>query len=128
MSPEVLLAIALCLLGVTSCSEQKGSITTASILEGNLVAAPAGGSVTTLWVDGQRSQIIRDQYGVPHIFARTNRGVFVAYGYAIAQDRLWQLETYRRPGRRTLAEILRGASVPADQFATLPRYPHSGLP
>ncbi len=127
MRVGVLFALTLCLLGVTRCSEQKGSITTASILDGNLVAAPAGGSVTTLWVDGQRSQIIRDQYGVPHIFARTNRGVFVADGYAVAQDRLWQLETYRRTGRGTLAEILGFAYVPADQFARLLGYRESEL-
>ncbi len=122
-----LFALTLCLIGVTACSEQKGPSSAASILEGNLVAAPTGGSVTTLWVDGQRSQIIRDQYGVPHIFARTNRGVFVAYGYAIAQDRLWQLETYRRTGRGTLAEILGATYVPADQFARLLGYRDSEL-
>src|SRR5262252_5169760 len=121
------LALELCLIGVAGCGEQKSPVRADSILEYGLVSDPAGGSVTTLWVDGQRSVIIRDEFGVPHIFARTNRGVFVAYGYAVAQDRLWQLETYRRTGRGTLAEILGEGYLPADQFSRLLGYRDSEL-
>lgn len=46
---------------------------------------------TTFDVNGDQVSICRDEFGVPHIFAETNRGLFVGYGYAVAQDRLWQL-------------------------------------
>ena len=45
---------------------------------------------TTLHVDGEQVRIYRDQFGVPHIFAETNRGLFEAYGFTVAEDRLWQ--------------------------------------
>jgi len=67
-------------------------------------AAYAGWS--SLDVAGESVDIYRDDYGRPHIFATTNRGLFTAYGYALAEDRLWQLELNRRVARGRLAEIL----------------------
>lgn len=81
-----------------------------------------GGSVTVLDVDGAPAKIVRDEFGIPHIFAPTNRAVFVAYGFAVANDRLWQLETFRRSGRGTLAEILGPTFLPADRFSRLLGY------
>jgi acyl-homoserine lactone acylase PvdQ len=72
---------------------------------------------TTLHVDGEQVRIYRDEHGVPHIFAETNRALFVAYGHAVAEDRLWQLELFRRAARGRLAEILGPASVAADRNA-----------
>ena len=50
-------------------------------------------------------KIIRDDYGVPHIFARTKEGLGFGCGYITAQDRLWQAEVYRRNAFGNLAEI-----------------------
>lgn len=36
--------------------------------------------------------IIRDEYGVPHVFASTSESLWYGVGYAQAQDRLWQAE------------------------------------
>ncbi|MFX1433523.1 MAG: penicillin acylase family protein, partial [Promethearchaeota archaeon] len=41
-----------------------------------------------------RITIIRDNYGVPHVFARTKEGLGFGCGYITAQDRLWQAELY----------------------------------
>ncbi|MFW9969094.1 MAG: penicillin acylase family protein [Candidatus Odinarchaeota archaeon] len=49
--------------------------------------------------------IIRDNYGVPHIFANTKEGLAFGCGYAMAQDRLWQADVYRRAASGRLAEI-----------------------
>ena len=51
-------------------------------------------------------EILRDQWGVPHIFAKTDSDLFFGYGYATAQDRLWQLDYYRRKAMGRLSEIL----------------------
>src|SRR5262249_37284711 len=82
---------------------------------GDSVAADGG--FTTLDVDRDHVRIYRDDFGVPHIFAETNRGLFVAYGYAVAQDRLWQLELFRRAARGRLAEIFGPGSLAADRNA-----------
>jgi len=70
-------------------------------------------STTTLNVDGDEVEISRDNFGVPHIFADTDRGLFVGFGYAVAEDRLWQLEANRRAARGQLAEILGSDFLPA---------------
>ena len=51
----------------------------------------------------------RDAQGVWYINGPEDAGlfdIFEAMGYAVAVDRLWQAETFRRTGRGTLAEIL----------------------
>lgn len=72
---------------------------------------------STLDANGEQVAIYRDEFGVPHIFAETNRDLFEAYGYTVAQDRLWQLELNRRARQGRLAEILGPASLPADRNA-----------
>ena len=50
--------------------------------------------------------IVRDGYGVPHIYAQNESDLFFAQGYVHAQDRFWQMDLNRRRGRGTLAEVL----------------------
>jgi len=54
--------------------------------------------------DGIR--IVRDEYGTPHIYADGIYGLYYGYGYAIAQDRLFQMEMARRSTQGTVAEVL----------------------
>ncbi len=82
---------------------------------------------TTLDVDGEQVQIYRDEFGVPHIFAETNRGLFEAYGYTVAEDRLWQLELNRRAREGRLAEILGAGSLAADRNARTLGHPDAEL-
>ena len=82
---------------------------------------------TTLNVNGEAVKIYRDDFGTPHIFAETNRGLFEAYGYTVAQDRLWQLELNRRAARGRLAEILGPSTVNADRAARVVGYTDAEL-
>jgi len=50
--------------------------------------------------------VLRDAHGVPHIAAANQDDLFVAQGYVTAQDRLWQMDTYRRNSNGELAEVL----------------------
>lgn len=53
--------------------------------------------VTTLTApDGSTIVIYRDNYGVPHIRAANESALFFGQGYAAAEDRLFQMETFRR--------------------------------
>lgn len=72
---------------------------------------------TSLKVGDEEVLIYRDEFGVPHIFADTNRGLFEAYGYVVAQDRLWQMELSRRAARGRLSEILGTATLDSDRYA-----------
>lgn len=62
------------------------------------------------------ARILRDANGVPHIFADDNYALFYAYGYAVAQDRLWQLDLFRRTARGTLAKVLGPTALASDRL------------
>ncbi len=61
-------------------------------------------------------EIVRDVYGVPHLYATTHEDAYFALGFAHAQDRLWQMEMSRRIGAGRLAEILGPAALDTDRF------------
>lgn len=59
--------------------------------------------------------IKRDAYGVPLIQASTQAEAFYLAGYAVAQDRLWQMETSRRVARGRMAEVFGPTYVASDK-------------
>lgn len=61
--------------------------------------------------------VVRDDWGVPHIRAKNAHDAYFAYGFTVAQDRLFQLEILRRLGRGELADILGPAAIPTDKVA-----------
>jgi len=61
-------------------------------------------------------EVIRDRYGVPHIYAQNEDDLFFAQGYVHAQDRLWQMEFNRRIGSGRLSEIFGEIAIEADHF------------
>ena len=50
-------------------------------------------------------EILRDRWGISHIYARNEHDLFLAQGYSAARDRLFQLELWRRRATGTLAEL-----------------------
>lgn len=67
-------------------------------------------------------EILRDKWGVPHIYAKNSEDLFFAQGWITAKDRLFQLDLWRRIGSGHLAEVLGPAAVPRDRIARLVRY------
>lgn len=61
--------------------------------------------------------VIRDDWGVPHIRATNAHDAFFAYGFTVAQDRLFQLEVLRRLGRGELSVILGPPAIPTDKIS-----------
>lgn len=98
-------------------------ITAAGLTLGSVLAAAGDLPRTTrLEVEGERVEIVRDAFGVPHVFAATLRGLFYGNGYAIAQDRLYQMERYRRDARGSLAELEGTQAVSRDRETRLLGY------
>ena len=50
-------------------------------------------------------EILRDDYGVPHVYSDTKEGLAFGMGYAIAEDRLWQIDLLRRQTTGRLSEF-----------------------
>jgi penicillin amidase len=67
-------------------------------------------------------EIIRDRWGVPHIYAATVDDLFFAQGFVAAQDRLWQMELWRRTAEGRLAEVAGPDYVDRDTLARLLQY------
>src|SRR5918996_1846480 len=61
-------------------------------------------------------EIRRDRWGVPHIRARTRRDLWLAQGLCHGQDRLWQLDLYRRMASGRLSEIAGREGLRADRL------------
>jgi penicillin amidase len=67
----------------------------------------------------ERAEVLRDSYGVPHVYAETAHDLFYLQGYVTAQDRLFQMDLYRRAGAGRLAEVLGEPALDSDtQFRT----------
>jgi penicillin amidase len=67
-------------------------------------------------------EIIRDRWGVPHIYARNVDDLFFAQGFVMGQDRLWQMEMWRRQREGRLSEILGPETIERDRQARLLMY------
>jgi penicillin amidase len=58
--------------------------------------------------------VIRDSFAIPHIYAENEHDLYTAVGYAMAQDRLWQMDLLRRVTQGRLSEIFGSDLVEAD--------------
>ncbi|MGI9629007.1 MAG: penicillin acylase family protein [Longimicrobiales bacterium] len=64
-------------------------------------------------------EVIRDEWGIPHIYAGNDEDLFFAQGYVMAQDRLWQMEMWRRWHEGRLAEIFGPEALDYDRRTRL---------
>lgn len=67
-------------------------------------------------------EILRDRWGVPHIYAANAADLFFAQGYTAARDRLWQIDLWRRIGSGKLAEALGPQAIERDRLARAVRF------
>ena len=52
------------------------------------------------------ARVLRDGFGIPHIYADNFRKAGFALGYVSAEDRMFQMDVFRRAARGDLAEVL----------------------
>ncbi len=57
-----------------------------------------------------------DENGVPHIFAQNDHDLYVAQGYVVARDRLWQMEFYTLVASGRLSEVVGEAALEYDRY------------
>ncbi|OLP19631.1 penicillin acylase family protein [Leptolyngbya sp. 'hensonii'] len=60
--------------------------------------------------------VLRDRWGVPHLYARNTHDLFLAQGYVQAQDRFWQMDFWRHAGAGRLSELFGQSQLATDQF------------
>ncbi len=93
-------------------------------ITGSLLALFAYGYLSQPQLKGQVAlpgvsapvDIVRDQEGIPHIYAQSEQDAWYGLGFVHAQDRLWQMEMNRRLPAGRLAEILGPGAAGTDRF------------
>jgi penicillin amidase len=91
------------------------SIGMVGIFGGLCSEAQGQANLTLTASDSTQVAIHRDSFGVPHIVAETEVGVFFGQGFVAAQDRLYQMEINRRTAEGRMAEWIPGM-VTADSI------------
>ena len=99
------------------------------VVGGALFGAPALGGQAAVRSDTVRLpgllrpvEVLRDRWGIPHIYARNEHDLFFAQGYSAARDRAFQFEMWRRQATGTMAEVMGPREIARDHGARLFRY------
>jgi penicillin amidase len=80
------------------------------------VTVPAGPQELHLRGLRGRVTVRRDERGIPYIDAGNQTDLYIAQGYVVASDRLWQMDLLRRTARGELSEILGPAALERDKL------------
>lgn len=121
---STLFALSCLLLSLVGCVREPGTdLKTESALRGEAkyrLSQISG----QLGVTGLRKSVtvLRDKWGIPHIYAENTEDLFFAQGFVAAQDRLYQIDIWRRTGRGELSEVFGENYVDRDRMARLMRY------
>jgi penicillin amidase len=67
-------------------------------------------------------EVIRDRHGIPHVYARNLEDLFFAQGFVVAQDRLWQMEVWRRWSEGRMAELIGEEGFAHDRLVRMLQY------
>lgn len=67
----------------------------------------------------QAVEILKDKWGISHIYAETEHDLFFAQGYSAARDRLFQFEIWRAQATGTTAEIFGPRMIDRDHGTRL---------
>src|SRR2546425_869611 len=59
-------------------------------------------------------EVVRDRWGINHIYAKNEADLFFTQGYTAARDRLFQFELWRRQATGTVAEVLGAKELKRD--------------
>src|SRR5690349_6634872 len=102
------LAIALAMLAAASASAEPGPGVRREAAAVAGLRAPA--------------EIVVDNWGVPHIYAASERDAFFLQGWNAARDRLWQIDLWRKRGLGLLSKSFGASYVAQDRAARLLLY------
>src|SRR4051794_31683649 len=72
---------------------------------GSMRAAPADQTIRVAGL-AESVEVVRDRWGINHIYASNEADLFFTQGYTAVRDRLFQFELWRRQATGTVAEIL----------------------
>ncbi len=90
-----------------------GAILISSLRKSGLPELNGEKSVSGLTAD---AKVIRDERGVPHIYASDAHDLYFLTGYVTAQERLWQMDMVRHATQGRLSELFKRDMTSTDYF------------
>jgi len=105
------------LLAIAACRREPAA---APALSAAIEPPPSG----TVVVDrlSEPVTVIRDAAGIPHITAANEDDLFFAQGFVQAQDRLFQMDLWRRSVQGRLSEVLGANFIERDAMTRRVQY------
>jgi len=67
-------------------------------------------------LSGENVTVLRDRFGVPHIYASDYKDLFFAYGYVQSQDRFFEMTLLKLVGWGRLSEVIGSLGVDIDKY------------
>jgi penicillin G amidase len=119
---RITIAVLICILfSISLRPAHTGAQETSGAVQKQMQSSTVQG---TLKLSGLRQpvHVLRDRWGVAHIYAQNQHDLFFAQGFVAAQDRLFQMELWKLSGQGRLAEILGSSALFRDLNARLLRY------
>src|SRR5882724_7783141 len=104
-------------LGAVTATAQTASLTDRA----KAAVSAIQGTITASGLQ-KPAKVLRDRWGVAHIYAKNQHDLFFTQGYVVAQDRLFQMELWKRTGQGRLSEVLGLEALGRDRYARLLRY------
>ncbi|USG66865.1 penicillin acylase family protein [Brevibacillus ruminantium] len=79
-----------------------------AVLAGTALLTALSGLSLSAFAEGAKRhvEILRDTYGVPHVYANDRFGLYYGYGFALGQDRLFEMEMAKRTFSGRVSEVL----------------------
>jgi penicillin amidase len=121
LSPVCLLVFAFAASADPPANLLKGDSPEQLLVKSKQVLAKLDGDITLSGLQ-EPVEVIRDRWGIAHIYAKNQADLFFAQGFVAAQDRLFQIDLWRRQGAGEMAEVFGPDYFAVDRFARLMKY------
>jgi penicillin amidase len=115
------LAVLILVLAIPLTAVQSADTPEEILKQARAVLAQLDGPITLPGLK-EPVEVLRDRWGVPHIYAKNADDLFFAQGFVVAQDRLFQIDLWRRTAVGETAEIAGKKALEGDRFARLLKY------
>src|SRR5262245_3234659 len=93
------------LLATLACSAQVAETPETLVTRSQAVLAQLDGDIKLSGLK-EPVEVNRDRWGVAHIYAKNADDLFFAQGFVVAQDRLFQIDWWRRAALGETSEII----------------------
>ncbi len=121
IAPAAMKLFSTLVVSISLCAVARANPSSSRVPDGLETVAVTSGELHVPGLE-RPVRVLRDRWGVAHIYAGNQHDLFFAQGVVAAQDRLFQMELWKRAGQGRLSEILGPSALPRDIDARALKY------